>query len=117
MRTLATAVPGADRRRLRVLAGLERPDTQSQRAARAIGLLDRHPRRMAGLAGLVGAVAFGPIGGPVAALAGGVYAAVAVTVVASMRRSRARTAEPWRRRWTWWPRSPPICAPGPTRAR
>ena len=90
MRTLATSVPGADRRRLRELAGLERPDTRSQRAARAIGLLDRHPGRVAAMAGLVGSIAFGAIGGPVAALAGGVYAAVAVTVVASVRRSRAR---------------------------
>lgn len=92
MRALATAVPGADRRRLRVLSGLERAsDTRPGGWVWAGSLIDRHPRRIAWLSGMLVAIAVGSSGGPVAALVAGVYAGVAVTVVASTRRARSRT--------------------------
>lgn len=91
MRALsAISLPGAQRRRLRHLAGLcEGVDTRVRPVGRLLGLLDRRPRTTATYTGLIGALTIGGAFGPIAALGGGVYAATAVTLWASMRRSQA----------------------------
>ncbi len=90
MRTPAGVLPWAGRRRLRTLAGLERPETRIRVADRALGILDRHSRRMAWTAGLLAAALAGSAAGFVAGLVAGVYTGIAVTTTASVRRSRAR---------------------------
>jgi tight adherence protein B len=91
MRALTTPVSAAERRRLRLLTGLGPADTRIAGHERLLALIDRHPRRVAWLCGLLAALVTGAAEGPVAALVAGVYAGGAIAVVASVRRSRART--------------------------
>jgi tight adherence protein B len=84
------SLPGAQRRRLRRLAGLDASaDTRRGQASRLASLVDRRPRAVAGYAALLAALAGGSLGGPVASLAAGAYAAAAVLLWAAARRARA----------------------------